>query len=139
MARTRRSAFSADLAAAHHHAVPAWATRLAIACALCAAASIAHAQVYKCTDAAGKTIYADTPCASGSKPLQLPDPGKGGSTDPHVCAQLLDELNRLAAEADRNAQRGRTESTSSVKRRQALTRQYEARCVGVARSGPAPK
>lgn len=121
------------------HPILTWATRLAVAFALCAGASIAHAQVYKCTDAAGKTIYADTPCASGSKPLKLTDPSKAGTTSPQVCAQLLDELNRLAAEVDRNAQRGGTESPSSLKRRQALTRQYEARCVGLARSGPTPK
>ena len=116
----------------------AWATRLGVAFALCAGASITHSQVYKCTDA-GKTIYADTPCDAGSKPLKLPDPGKQSTTDPHLCTQLLDELNRLATDADRNAQKGRTESSSSVKRRQSLTRQYEARCIGVARSGPKQK
>jgi len=116
-----------------------WATRLGVTLVLCAGASIAHAQVYKCTDTAGRTIYADTPCDSRSKPQKLPDPGKQSTTDPRMCAQLLDELNRLATEADRNARQGRPESSSSVKRRQSLTRQYEARCVGVARSGPKPK
>ena len=119
--------------------LPRWITGIAAALLLCAGASLAHAQVYKCTDDAGKTTYADTPCDSGSKPLKLPDPGKQSTTDPHLCAQLLDELNRLAADADRNAQQGRTESSSSVKRRQSLTRQYEARCVGIARSAPKPK
>lgn len=114
-------------------------TRMAIVFAVCATASIAHGQVYKCTDGTGKTTYADAPCDSGSKPLKLPNDAKGNAAGPTVCAQLLDETRRLAAEADRNAQRGRAESTHDAKRRQALTRQYERRCVGIARSAPKPK
>jgi hypothetical protein len=116
-----------------------YATQMALAFAICTAASIAYGQVYKCTDSAGKTTYADAPCDSGGKPLKLPSDGKGSGTDPHVCAQLLDETRRLAAEADRNARRGRTESAQGAKRRQALTRQYEARCVGIGRSQPKSK
>lgn len=115
------------------------ALELAIALALCAIAPMAQAEVYKCTDAAGRTTYSDTPCDSRGKPLTLPDPSKRSATDPNMCAQLLDELNRLAAAVDRNAQRGRRESTSSANRRKSLTRQYEARCVGIARSDPKPK
>jgi hypothetical protein len=111
-----------------------FATKLAVAIALCTAVSIAHAGVYKCKDSAGKTTYSDMPCDSGSKPLKLPDDAKGNATDPHMCEQLLDETNRLAADADRNAQRGRTETTNSANRRKALTRQYEARCIGISRS-----
>jgi hypothetical protein len=102
-------------------------------------ASVAHGQVYKCTDGAGKTTYSDAPCAPASKPLKLPGDAKATATDPNVCAQLLDETQRLAAEADRDAQRGRKESASSAKRRRALTEQYEARCVGITRSGSTPK
>jgi len=109
---------------------------IAIAFAAGTGAPIAGAQVYKCTDAAGRTVYGDTPCDSASKPLRLPDPSKSGASDPQMCAQLHDELNRLATEVERNAQKGRAESASSTKRRQGLTRQYEARCVGVARAGP---
>jgi len=101
--------------------------------------SIAHGQVYKCTDGAGNTTYSDAPCGPGSKPLRLPDDTKGRTTNPNVCAQLLDETQRLAAEAERNAKRGRTESSRSLKHRQALTKQYETRCVGIARSEPNPK
>jgi hypothetical protein len=112
---------------------------VALAFAICTPVSIAHGQVYKCADSAGKTTYADVPCDSSGKPLKLPSDAKGAATDPHVCAQLLDETHRLAAEADRNARRGRTESTQSAKRRQALTRQYEARCVGIRRPEPNSK
>jgi Domain of unknown function (DUF4124) len=113
--------------------------KLAVAFAICTAASIAHGQVYKCADGTGKTTYADAPCDSGSKALKLPNDAKGTATGPSVCAQLQDERRRLAAEADRNAKRGRTESIDSVKRRQALTRTYEARCIGISRSVPQPK
>lgn len=112
---------------------------MAVAFAIGTIVSIAHGQVYKCADSPGKTTYSDTPCDSGSRPLKLPNDAKGNATDPNMCAQLLDETRRLAAESDRDARRGRTESTSSAKRRQTVTRQYEVRCVGIARSEPKPK
>ena len=115
------------------------ATKMAVAFAICTTVSIAHGQVYKCTDGTGKTTYSDAPCDSGSKPLKFPNDAKGNATAPNVCAQLLDETRRLAAEADRDSKRGRTENTHSAKRRQALTRQYEARCVGITRSKPKSK
>jgi hypothetical protein len=108
---------------------------LAMAGALCAAASIATAQVYKCTDASGQTTYSDAACDAAAKPLRLPEDPTAKTTNPHMCAQLLDETRRLAAEADRNAKRGHPESADSAKRRVALTKRYEARCVGIARSG----
>ena len=107
---------------------------VALVLALGAAISVAQAAVYKCTDTAGKTTYSDLPCDSGSKPLKLGGDTKGNATDPHMCAQLLDELNRLAAEADRGAKAGRAQSPSSMNRRKALTKQYETRCVGISRS-----
>lgn len=114
--------------------------RAALALALCALTPSAHGQVYKCTDGTGRTTYSDAPCAAASKPHKLPDDPTGSSaTNPNMCAQLLDETQRLAAEADRAAQRGRTESAASAKRRQTLTRQYEARCAGIVRSAPAAK
>jgi hypothetical protein len=99
----------------------------------------AQGQVYKCTDSGGKTVYADAPCSSGSRPLALPNAGRGGGTDPNLCAQLQDERHRLRAEAERSAERGRKESADSVGRQKALTRTYESRCVGIARSAPKPK
>ena len=107
------------------------AAKMAVALAIFATVSIAHGQVYKCTDGNGKTTYADAPCDAGGKPLQLePDPRKS-ATNPNMCRQLLDETRRLAAEADRDAQRGRPVNTSSAKRRASLTRTYESRCVRV--------
>ena len=107
--------------------------------ATCVMLSTAHGQVYKCTDSAGTTVYADAPCAAGSKPHKLPNDASASPAGPHVCAQLQDEIRRLGAEADRNAKRGGTENADSAKRRQALTKRYEERCVGIARSDPKPK
>lgn len=104
---------------------------VAVALCLGAAASTAHGQVYKCTDAAGKTTYSDAPCARGSKPLAIPNDAPAVPAGSSVCAQLQDELNRLAAnEANRK--------TPSA-RRSALHRQYAARCVGISRSPPDPR
>src|SRR5580765_286394 len=100
------------------------ALNLALAFSLCTAATLAHGQVYKCTDANGKTTYADAPCAAGSKPLKLPDDNRKTPTDPNFCAQLLDETQRLAADAERNAQRGRAESASNAKRRKSINQSY---------------
>ena len=112
------------------------ALELAVAIALCAAASLAQGQVYKCKDNAGKTTYTDAPCDAASKPLRLADPARQGTTDPNMCAQLQDELNRLSAEADRNAKAGRPQSKSTVSRGKTLTDQYADRCAGISRSAP---
>ena len=96
---------------------------------------MAGAQVYKCTDANGKTTYGDAACDAAAKPLKLPEePTKGIATNPRVCDQLLDEKERLAAEAGRNAARGITESAADAKRRQKVASQYAERCVGISRS-----
>jgi uncharacterized protein DUF4124 len=111
---------------------------VAIAVALLAVVTGAGAQVYKCTDASGRTTYSDAPCDAVAKPLKLPpEPTKGSTTNPNVCAQLRDEMLRVAAEAEREAQKGHKENRASVARRQSLTRQYEARCAGISRSAPA--
>jgi hypothetical protein len=112
---------------------------LAAAFVCFATASIAHAQVYKCADSNGKTTYSDAPCDSRTKPLKLPNDADGKVTDANMCAQLLDETRRLGAEADRDAKRGRAEQSDNAKRRQALTKQYQARCIGIARSGASSK
>jgi hypothetical protein len=106
----------------------------AAACVLLVAASAAHAQVYKCTDASGRTTYADAPCASGSKPLTIQPDAKANVANATACEQLLDETRRLAAEADRDAKRGRPKNAANAKRHQALTAQYQRRCVGISRS-----
>jgi hypothetical protein len=105
------------------------------AMAFFATASAAWGQVYKCTDASGKTTYSDAACDNAAKPLKLPEDTRGNNTSPHMCAQLLDETRRLDAEADRDAKRGRPESTDHKERRQKMTKRYSERCAGISR-GP---
>jgi hypothetical protein len=111
----------------------------AVAVAVCAVAPPGAGQVYKCTDGAGRTAYSDAPCDAAGKPLKLPDDPRGGATNPHVCAQLQDEVRRLAGEAGRDASRGRPESAEHARRRQTMLARYEARCARIARSAPKPR
>jgi hypothetical protein len=39
--------------------------RIALACGLAAAAAVAHAEVFRCTSAAGAVTYQEVPCAAG--------------------------------------------------------------------------
>lgn len=70
--------------------------RLAIAAAaLVCFSGGAHAQLFKCTDAAGKISYQDTPCVAGSNKgrLELKSGPTGFAPDPTLKArgQALDE------------------------------------------------
>ena len=117
------------------------ATQMIVALAIFASASLTWGQVYKCTDATGKTTYADAPCDAAAQPHKLPeDPVRSNTTtNPHMCAQLLDETRRLDAETERDAKRGRAESAEHAKQRQTMAKRYSERCVGIARSAPAAK
>ena len=100
---------------------------------------VAWGQVYKCTDASGKTTYSDAACDAAAKPLKLPEDPKTNVTNPHMCAQMLDETRRLDAEADRDAKRGRAESADHAEQRQKMSKRYSERCMGIARSGAVPR
>lgn len=52
--------------------------RLALALIAAAAAAPAHAQVYKCKDASGTTIFASQPCGAGAQALDV-RPASGAS------------------------------------------------------------
>ena len=111
--------------------------RIALCVAACILAPDAFAQVYKCVDPAGTTVYADAPCAANGKPLRLQDPTRPtAAANPTACTQLLDETRRLAAEAARDAERGRPVNAANAKRRQALSEAYHRRCAGISKSPP---
>lgn len=118
---------------------PRHSLHLIVALAAVSTASIAWAQVYKCTDASGKTTYSDTACDNAARPLKLPEDPKQSNTSPHMCAQLLDETRRLDAEADRDTKKGKPESAEHKAQRAKMSKRYAERCVGIARSGAAPK
>jgi hypothetical protein len=100
------------------------------------ASPVALAQVYKCADGAGQTVYADTPCGGASKPMRLPQDPTKSTASPTACAQLEDELGRLDAQAGRDAERGRKPNSADTARRQSLGKQYAARCAGITLSKP---
>jgi hypothetical protein len=108
--------------------VPCWIARVAVALAVAMAAALTSAQVYKCTDADGKTTYSDTQCARGGKALAIPNDPAPAATSGTVCAQMKDELARLAA--------GERAGTAPSPRRVSLSKQYAARCVGISRTPP---
>ena len=110
-------------------------TAVLLGVALAAPWTLARAQVYKCVDDAGKTIYADAPCTRGGKALNVPGDAGPAVNSATVCAQLQDERRRLASEAARDTRRARSESASAAKRRKTLAQQYERRCMGISRSG----
>ena len=114
---------------------PGFTLRSIVALVMLGTASVVSGQVYKCTDAAGKTTYSDAACDAAAKPLKLPEDPKQNNTSPHMCAQLLDETRRLDAEADRDGKRGRPESADHKERRQKMNKRYSERCMGIAR-GP---
>ena len=109
--------------------------RIAVCAASCVLAPAALAQVYKCVDPGGTTVYADAPCAAKGKPLRLQDPVRSTApANPTACAQLLDETRRLASEAARDAGRGPPANAANAKRRQTLSDEYHRRCAGVSRA-----
>jgi hypothetical protein len=114
----------------------AFAARAALCIVACALTSVPAAQVYKCQDAGGRTVYADAPCASGGKPLRLQDPTTPTAPATSACGQLQDETRRLAAEAKRDAEGGRPVDATRAKRRETLVGEYQRRCVGISRTEP---
>ena len=108
--------------------------RLTIVFVLGLSSAGAGAQVYKCTDAQGKTLYADAPCGARAKALDLHEDRKPAAATATACTQLLDETRRLAADAERDARRGRPTNAANAKRRTMLDTQYQQRCAGISRS-----
>jgi hypothetical protein len=113
--------------------------RSLVALGMFVAASAASGQVYKCTDAEGKTTYSDAACDNAAKPLKLAEDPKANNTSPTMCAQLLDETRRLDADVDRDAKKGKAESAEHKAQRQKMAKRYSERCVGIARAGAVPR
>ena len=113
-----------------------FAARAALCIVACALTPVVDAQVYKCKDAAGRTIYADAPCAPADKPLRLQDPTTPTTPATSACAQMQDETRRLAAEAERDAKRGKPADTTRAKRRRTLVSEYQRRCAGISKAAP---
>jgi hypothetical protein len=89
-------------------------TTCTIVFATLAFARTADAEVYKCTEAGGKVLYADVPCRGGS----VVDV-RAGSADPAAIARL----ERQGAEFDRNMIARRAADEASAIQREALNAQ----------------
>ena len=108
--------------------------RCAAALALLGVASLAHGEVYRCTDSSGRTSYGDAPCGRGAGALNVPESRTAGFGTATVCAQLQDEMRRLDADSRRTGKGAAGKDDS--KRRQKLEAQYERRCASIHRSAP---
>lgn len=84
-------------------------TRLAIALIAAAAAAPVSAQVYKCKDAGGTTVYSAQPCAANAKPIDV-RPASGASRQvaaPAVAAGAAGAADPVPANIQRSlVQRG---------------------------------
>ena len=68
----------------------------ATAILLALVASSAGGQVYKCTDDAGRTIYADTPCGARSAPMRLPDEPTKSTASPLSASTVVSSIASAA-------------------------------------------
>ena len=80
--------------------------RLSIVLLLSASAGAAHAGVFKCTRADGKTAFQDQPCAANesSKVINVPSSSQRESTDPLMAApspprSVVDQVVSLVLQA----------------------------------------
>lgn len=105
--------------------------------ALLVAAPVAHAQVYKCVDKAGKTVYSQAPCPSNTKSATvrqsvtpgsaLPPPSAAakadGKTDPKAAASAP----KTTAELEQDFRKRRAEQEEAAKKEQEKLADAKAR------------
>ena len=96
---------------------------IVMALLLCNAATV-HADIYKCTDAQGKTQYSDEPCGDGAT-LFVPEAAPAPAED---AEQRMDKTQRLlrAYEAE-NTERKRAQAEARTAREQASKNCEQAR------------
>ena len=96
---------------------------IVMALLLCNAATV-HADIYKCTDAQGKTQYSDEPCGDGAT-LFVPEAAPAPAVD---AEQRMDKTQRLlrAYEAE-NVERKRAEAEARTAREAAIKNCEQAR------------
>jgi hypothetical protein len=95
-------------------------------------AAPASAQVYKCVDSAGKTVYSQVPCPTGQaaktlssapKPAPEPTEAKPGAKPP---ADPEQEFRKRQAERTEADKKSAEEQTKTKERQEACTRAREA-------------
>jgi hypothetical protein len=105
--------------------------------ALLIAAPVTHAQVYKCVDKAGKTIYSQAPCPSNTKSANvrqsvtpgsaLPPPSAAAKTDGKADSKAAPAAPKTTAELEQDFRKRRTEQEEAAKKEQVKLADAKAR------------
>ena len=96
-------------------------TRIAILVGLIALASAARADIYRCVDADGNTLYSDTPCARGTKSKANITESVGACTT----AQCEEQRRRQSDEARQRLRAEKEELNDAATRRRQADAAYE--------------
>lgn len=120
-------------------------SRIAASAALAVLAGAAHADIYRCVDASGKTSYSDAPCAKDARETQNITESVGACTtrecEEERRAQTQEARERLRAEKQElekmSAQRRQAEAEYDRQRAEAAAyrRAVEERLAAIADSG----
>ena len=100
------------------------------------AAAPAHAQVFKCVDAKGKTVYSQTPCPSGASatllgskpPPAAADPAKDAAKGDPAKPAAKDEKPLTAEEAFQKRQKERQEAEKKTAEQAAADQRKQEEC-----------
>lgn len=101
------------------------------------AAPAAHAQVYKCVDKAGKTVYTQSPCPSNTKSANvrqsvtpssaLPPPAAAAQTDGKADPKAAPAGPKTTAELEQDFRKRRAEQEEAAKKDQEKIADAKAR------------
>jgi hypothetical protein len=102
--------------------VPSSVLRSSLFCAALAAvlfpAAQAHAQVFKCVDAKGKTVYSQNPCPAGASSSVLGTKPAPARPDPNPKEPGKDDASKPAAKADPSKPATTAEKDQDFRKRQ---------------------
>jgi hypothetical protein len=111
--------------------------RHAVLLTLLIAAPAAHAQVYKCVDKAGKTVYSQSPCPSNTKSANvrqsvtpssaLPPPSSAAKTDGKADSKAAPAGPKTTAELEQDFRKRRAEQEEAAKKEQEKMADAKAR------------
>jgi hypothetical protein len=107
-------------------------TRLMLFVALALAASGAQAQIYKCVDSNGKTLYLQSPCPTGSKTTNISGKVTVVPSSPAAAGGAASGAAKSPAEAEqafRKRQQEQQEAQKEQNQKLADAKQKEANCT----------
>jgi hypothetical protein len=95
--------------------------RIALFAALVTLASMAHADIYRCVDGDGNTLYSDTPCSRNAKSTSNITEGVGACTT----AQCEEQRRQQADEARQRVRAEKEELNALVNKRRETDADYQ--------------